>query len=172
MKQTLRKHNTELDSLRVSDNKLAIFTLQSQVTSLKENIRSLMFNGESIEFKKKECPTTLGELQLRKSNVIDLEQNVNEVDILPQVIELVNLHCEDEGGFNGEGHCLGDEPTKTSYIHFNDNRYAIFLYFWLQSESYELVCFFYNADHTLIEEKRIRFKHTLICGIESNGEQT
>lgn len=47
MKQTLLKYNTELDMIMTAnDNKSAVYTLQSQVESLEENVLSLFFDGE------------------------------------------------------------------------------------------------------------------------------
>ena len=64
MKQTLLKYNDEVNRLSngLNQNKLEIFSLESQVASLTESMHILVFNGQSIKFNVTESCSCFGRL--------------------------------------------------------------------------------------------------------------
>ena len=80
MKQAVLEYKEQLDSLSNSmdENKLAVFSLESQVVSLKESMLNLFFSEKYLEFDKREDSCSFGRMNQTKS---DLKQTVKEVDI-------------------------------------------------------------------------------------------
>ena len=181
MKQLLSEYNQKLENSKLINNQHLVLSLQAQLETLNENFLSLLFNGEYLQFNTKETENSFGEIVLKKLNEIDLTRNKNEIEVSHYVLEMKNpeathLYSRFEDAmskFAGLGSNFDEEEDayiETRYVHFNDNKYAVFLYYCSFMENDEITCLLFDDNNTFIKKKNIKINYAKINSIQTNGE--